>query len=253
MLSPDGRCKTFDAAANGYVRSEGCGVVLLKRLEDARRDGNRILAVIRGSAVNQDGASTGLTAPNQGAQEAVIQQALQRAAISPGEVSYLEAHGTGTSLGDPIEVQAAAAVLGQGRAEERPLLIGSVKTNIGHLEAAAGIAGLIKVILSMERGLIPKQLHFHQPNPLIGWEGLGVKVTDEATPWPAGPKIAGVSSFGFSGTNAHVVVEEPPAHVPEMRAEPASEGEPRDHVLVLSARNEAALKEMAELGISVNK
>jgi acyl transferase domain-containing protein/surfactin synthase thioesterase subunit len=211
MLAADGRCKTFDEAADGYVRAEGGGVVVLKRLSEAKFDGDRILAVIRGSAINQDGASAGLTAPNGPAQEGVIRTALQRAGVNPNEVAYLEAHGTGTSLGDPIEVQAAAAVLGEGRATDRPLLIGSVKTNIGHLEAAAGIAGLIKVIMAMEHAVIPKHLHFSQPNSHIPWERLPVTVTSEATPWPEGKKIAGISSFGFSGTNAHVIVEEAPA------------------------------------------
>ncbi len=158
MLAPDGRCKTFDAAADGYVRGEGCGVVVVKRLDDAIRDGDRIRAVIRGSAVNQDGASGGLTVPNGIAQQRVIAEALQRAGVAAGDVDYLEAHGTGTSLGDPIEVQAAGAAFGAGRDAGRPLLIGSVKTNIGHLEAAAGIAGLIKVILSLEHEVLPQAL-----------------------------------------------------------------------------------------------
>ena len=155
MLAPDGRCKTFDAAADGYVRGEGCGVLVLKRLSDAEADGDRIWGVIRGSAVNQDGASAGLTVPNGPAQERVIEEALARAGVEPAEVDFLEAHGTGTELGDPIEVRAAASVYGRERDAERPLLIGSVKTNIGHLEAAAGVAGLIKVMLSMHHGLIP--------------------------------------------------------------------------------------------------
>ena len=210
MLSPDGRCKTFDAAADGYVRGEGCGVVVLKRLSDAEAAGDRIWGVIRGSAVNQDGASAGLTVPNGPAQERVIEEALARAGSSPSEVDYLEAHGTGTELGDPIEVHAAAAVYGKGRDPDRPLLIGSVKTNIGHLEGAAGIAGLIKVALSMSRGLIPKHLHFREPNPRVDWERIPVRVTAEATSWPAvseRPARAGVSSFGYSGTNAHIIVE----------------------------------------------
>ena len=241
MLASDGHCKTFDAAADGYVRSEGCGTVVLKRLPDAMRDGDRILAVIRGSAVNQDGASSGLTVPNQISQQEVIRRAVRQAQVEPREVVYLEAHGTGTSLGDPIEVQAAAAVLGQGRGADRPLLIGSVKTNIGHLEAAAGIAGLIKVILAMEHGVIPKHLHFQKPNPHIAWERLPVKVTSEATAWPAGRKIAGVSSFGFSGTNAHVIIEEAPAEPGIAKRE----NERSEHLLVLSARSEVALKQLA--------
>ena len=208
MLAPDGKCKTFDAAADGYVRGEGCGVIVVKRLEDAIRDGDRIRAVIRGSAINQDGASGGLTVPNGVAQQRVIAEALQRAGVAAGDVGYLEAHGTGTSLGDPIEVQAAGAALGEGRDASRPLLIGSVKTNIGHLEAAAGIAGLIKVILSLEHEELPKHLNFRNPSPHIPWDRLPVRVVDEALPWARDgrPRIAGVSSFGFSGTNAHVIV-----------------------------------------------
>ncbi len=163
MLAPDGRCKFVDAGADGFVRGEGCGVVVLKRLSDALADGDRVLAVIRGSAVNQDGASSGLTAPNGPAQEAVIRAALANGGVAPHEVSYVEAHGTGTALGDPIEVQALGAVLGPGRAADQPLLVGSVKTNLGHLEAAAGVAGLIKVVLVLEHGEIPPSLHFSSP------------------------------------------------------------------------------------------
>ena len=210
MLAADGRCKTFDAAADGFVRGEGCGMVVLKRLSDAERDGDRILGVIRGSAVNQDGASAGLTAPNGPAQEEVIREALARAGVAPAEVDYLEAHGTGTELGDPVEVVAAASVYGPGREAERPLLLGSVKTNVGHLEGAAGVAGLIKVLLSLRAGEIPKHLHFERPNPRIPWEELPVRVVSEGAFWPEGldrPVRAGVSSFGYSGTNVHVVLE----------------------------------------------
>ena len=209
MLAPDGRCKTFDAAADGYVRGEGCGMVALKRLSDAEADGDRIWAVVRGSAVNQDGASAGLTLPNVSAQERVIAEALSRAGIEPSDVDYLEAHGTGTEIGDPVEVHAAAAAYGRGRAPERPLLIGSVKTNIGHLESAAGVAGLIKVVLAMRHGAIPRHLHCETPNPKMDWARLPLRVTSEAAPWPVveRPMRAGVSSFGFSGTNAHMVLE----------------------------------------------
>ena len=210
MLSRQGRCKTFDAAADGFVRSEGCGMVVLKRLDEAEADGDRIWAVIRGAAVNQNGASAGPTVPNGPAQERVIGDALAEAGVDPSDVDYLEAHGAGSALGDPIEVQAAAAVYGQGRAEDRPLLIGSVKTNIGHLESAAGVAGLIKVVLSMRRGLIPKHLHFQNPNPHVDWDAMPVQVVSEKTDWPRQPDrpaLAGVSAFGISGTNAHVVVE----------------------------------------------
>ena len=209
MLSPDGRCKTFAAAADGYVRGEGCGMVVLKRLSDAEAAGDCIWAVVRGSAVNQDGASAGLTVPSGPAQERVIGEALSRAGLAPSEVDYLEAHGTGTELGDPVEAHAAAAAYGRGRAADRPLLIGSVKTNIGHLEAAAGVAGLVKTVLSMHHGMIPKHLHFERPSPRMDWGRLPLRVTSEAVPWPESgrPMRAGVSSFGFSGTNAHVIVE----------------------------------------------
>ena len=241
-LSPDGRCKTFDAAADGFSRAEGCGLVVLKRLRDAQRDGDRILAVIRGSAVNHDGPSGGLTVPHGPAQQRVIRAALRQAGCKSWEVSYLEAHGTGTKLGDPIEVQAAAAVLGHGRSPEHPLLIGSVKTNIGHLEAAAGIAGLIKVVLAIQHDVIPRQLHFKQPNPHIPWDRLPIRVTSEPVPWPRRRRLAGVSAFGFSGTNAHVLLEGPPA----------SDGLPTPkrpdrahHLLVLSAKRDDALRELA--------
>ncbi len=251
MLAPDGRCKTFDAAADGYVRGEGCGVIVVKRLEDAIRDGDRIRAVIRGSAVNQDGASGGLTVPNGVAQQRVITEALERAGVAAGDVGYLEAHGTGTSLGDPIEVQAAGAALGDGRDASRPLLIGSVKTNIGHLEAAAGIAGLIKVILSLEHQELPKHLHFRNPSPHIPWDRLAVRVVDEATPWERNgrPRVAGVSSFGFSGTNAHIILEEAPDEAGTFAAAPAPlelPADPRFSVLPLSARSPAALVQMAD-------
>jgi acyl transferase domain-containing protein/acyl carrier protein len=248
MLAPDGRCKTFDAAADGYVRGEGCGVVVVKRLEDAIRDGDRIRAVIRGSAVNQDGASGGLTVPNGVAQQRVITEALQRAGVAAGNVGYLEAHGTGTSLGDPIEVQAAAAVLGAGRDADQPLLIGSVKTNIGHLEAAAGIAGLVKVILALENEELPKHLNFQTPSPHIPWDRLSVRVVKEGTAWERNgrPRIAGVSSFGFSGTNAHLIVEEAPAEVGQDPAPPGPvRPDQRFHVLPLSARSPAALVQLA--------
>ena len=255
VLSPDGRCKTFDAAADGYVRGEGCGMLVLKRLSDAERDGDRILGVLLGSAVNQDGASAGLTVPNGPAQERVIRAALERAGVPPSTVDYLEAHGTGTELGDPIEIQAAAAVYGEGREAERPLLIGSVKTNIGHLESAAGVAGLIKVLLAMREGVIPKHLHFERPNPRMDWERLPVRVTSEATGWPECPDRpvrAGVSSFGISGTNAHVILEgygsrgAAAVAVSEFASPVGTEFEDREErLLPLSARSPAALSELA--------
>ncbi|MFI5506558.1 SDR family NAD(P)-dependent oxidoreductase [Mycobacterium sp. NPDC051804] len=245
MLSPDGRCKTFDAAADGYVRGEGCGIIVIKRLGDAVRDGDHIRAVIRGSAVNQDGASGGLTVPNGVAQQRVITDALKRADLRPSDVGYLEAHGTGTSLGDPIEAQAAGAVLGEGRDASSPLLIGSAKTNIGHLEAAAGIAGVIKVILSLEHELLPPHLHFENPSPHIPWNRLSLQVVKAAIPWQRNgkPRIAGVSSFGFAGTNAHVIVEEAPVLKPGPQPEEA--GDARFSILPLSARTPAALVQIA--------
>ncbi len=210
MLSPEGQCKTFDASADGYVRGEGCGVVVLKRLSDAEADGDRIWAVIRGSAVNHGGASAGLTVPHAPAMEKLIQTAHSDAGIPPSEVDYLEAHGTGTAVGDPIEVEAVANVYGEGRESDRPLLMGSVKTNVGHLESAAGIAGLIKAVMAVERGFIPKHLHFNDPNPRLDWESLPLQVTTENMDWPrrnGHPRLAGVNSFGISGTNAHIVLE----------------------------------------------
>ena len=211
MLSPDGQCKTFDASANGYVRGEGCGVVVLKRLSEAEADGDRIWAVIRGAAVNHGGASTGLTVPNTPALEEVIETALSDAGIPPSDVDYLEAHGTGTTVGDPIEINAVANVYGQGRSADRPLLIGSVKTNVGHLESAAGVAGLMKAALVLKRGVIPKHLHFQNPNPSLDWDRLPLQVTSSMMDLPhrpGRPRLAGVNSFGISGTNAHIVLEE---------------------------------------------
>ena len=178
MLSADGRCKTFDIGADGFVRSEGCGVVVLKRLADARRDGDNILALIRSSAIDQDGQTSGLTVPHGPAQQAVIRQALQVARLTPAQIGYIEAHGTGTSLGDPIEVGALGAVFGPNRNPSEPLVIGSVKTNIGHLEGAAGIAGLIKVVLQLQREKIAPHLHLRQPNPYIDWDSWPVKIPD---------------------------------------------------------------------------
>ena len=243
MMAPDGRCKAFDAHADGFVRAEGCGMVVLKRLRDAVADGDHILALIRGSAVNQDGRSSGLTVPNGPAQEAVIRQALANGGVKPEEIDYVEAHGTGTSLGDPIEAHALAAVLGAGRSVERPLVVGSVKTNLGHLESASGVAGLIKVVLSLQHEHIPRHLHFQQMNPQIDWKGMAVEIPVEGRAWPKGEKVrrAGVSSFGFSGTNAHVIVEEAPAHAPRVEG-----WERPEHILALSARSEKALGEVAE-------
>ncbi|MBE9061950.1 type I polyketide synthase [cf. Phormidesmis sp. LEGE 11477] len=277
MMAADGRCKTFDASADGYVRSEGCGVVALKRLADAQKDGDPILGVVRGSAVNQDGRSNGLTAPNSLAQQSVIKQALANADINAEQIDYVEAHGTGTSLGDPIEVNALKAVFGEkegGEAlqtENRTCYLGSVKTNIGHLEAAAGMAGLIKVLLSLQHEEIPQHLHLEKLNPYIQLEETPLEIPTENKAWPSGdrPRIAGISSFGFGGTNAHVVVSEAPelpasksaipqsvtpesaipkpvasssvdskSVVPKRDLEPASSL----HLLTLSAKSDAALK-----------
>jgi acyl transferase domain-containing protein len=242
MLAPDGLCKTFDAAADGYVRREGCGVVVLKRLADAVRDGDHIAALVRGSAVNNDGRSSGLTAPSGPAQRAVIAAALAAAAVEPAAIDYFEAHGTGTALGDPIEVGALAGVLAAGRAADQPLLLGSVKTNIGHLEAAAGIAGLIKVVLSLGHGVIPPHLHLSRPNPHIPWAELAVAVPTQLTPWPerGRRRLAGVSSFGFSGTNAHVVLEQAPE-----RAGVGSGPDRSAQVLCLSAKGPDPLRRLA--------
>ena len=240
-LSPDGRCKTFDAAANGFGRGEGCGVVVLKRLSDAVADKNQILAVIRGSATNHDGPSSGLTVPNGLAQQKLIRDALRNSKVEPSEVSFVETHGTGTALGDPIEVEGLGTVFGKERSQNHPLVISSVKTNIGHLEAAAGIAGLIKVVLALQHEQIPPHLHFKQPNPHINWDKLPVVVPTEPIPWPVEqrPRLAGVSSFGISGTNAHVVLEEAPAPQPV----PAAVERPL-HLLTLSAKTLIALVEL---------
>ncbi len=239
MMASDGRCKTFDAAADGYVRGEGCGVVVLKRLSDALRDGDNIQAIIRGSAVNQDGLSNGLTAPNGPAQQAVIRQALANAGVKPSQISYVETHGTGTSLGDPIEVNSLKAVLMEGREANQPCWIGSVKTNIGHLEAAAGIAGLIKVVLSLQHREIPPHLHFKQLNPYIKIQNTPILIPTELQQWPAQgqPRLAGLSAFGFGGTNAHVILEEAPPQIKSQNLRGRS-----CHLLTLSAKTESALQ-----------
>ena len=239
MLSADGRCKTFDASADGFALGEGCAVVVLKRLSDAIESGDNILALIRGSAVNQDGRSNGITAPNRLAQEAVIRRALVSAGVEPRQVNYVEAHGSGTALGDPIEVEALCAVLGQERSQEQPLFIASVKTNIGHLAGAAGIAGLIKAVLALQHQEIPAHLNLKKPNPHIPWQKMPVVIPTKLTPWPSvdRPCVAGVSSFGWSGTNAHVVLEEAPIVKISSMSRPW-------HVLSISAQTETALEEM---------
>ena len=238
MLAPDGRCKTFDDSADGYARGEGCGVLALKRLSQAQADGNRVLAVIRGSSVNQDGHTSALTVPNGLAQRAVIRDALANAGLEPGDVAYVEAHGTGTSLGDPIEMDAIADVLGRSR--RAPLLVGSVKTNIGHLESASGVAGVIKVALALRHGQVPPHLHFQTPSRHIPWSELNIVVPTQAVDWPVGARrVAGISSFGASGTNAHLLLEQAPA------APAPPESSRSQHVLVLSAESGDRLQELA--------
>ncbi|MCY3599215.1 MAG: beta-ketoacyl synthase N-terminal-like domain-containing protein [Gemmatimonadetes bacterium] len=274
LLASSGRCATFDASAQGYVRGEGCGVVLLKRLSEAEAAGDRIWAVIRGSAVNHSGTAAGMTMPSGPAQEQVMEEALSRAGIDPADIDYLEAHGAGSEIGDSIELQAAATIYGRERDADRPLLVGTAKTNMGHLESAAGIAGLIKVVLAMRGGVIPKHLHFETPNPGMDWDRLPVRVTSERTQWPPAngrPARAGVSAFGFSGTNVHVVVEGYSApgggsgpreelgpwgaptpvavSAPRPGAESPGGGEERDprqtRILPLSAKSESALRSLA--------
>jgi len=245
VMAPDGRCKSFDARGDGYVRGEGCGVVVLKPLGAAVADNDRIYAVIRGSAVNQDGRSNGLMAPNPAAQAEVLATAYGDAGVDPRTVTYVETHGSGTQIGDPIEAEALGAVLGRGRAPERPLLIGSVKTNIGHLEAAAGIAGLVKAALTVHHQRIPASLHYERPNPHINFDALGLRVAAEAQPWPdpGGPYLAGVSSFGFGGTNAHVVLQDAPRRIEE---EPRGRSPVhRGLTLLISGKTREAVSELA--------
>ncbi|MGK7949303.1 MAG: beta-ketoacyl synthase N-terminal-like domain-containing protein [Xenococcaceae cyanobacterium] len=241
-LSPDGRCKTFDKDANGYVRGEGCGIVVLKRLSDALADGDRILAVIRGSAVNQDGASSGLTVPNGSAQQAVIRQALANSRVTPEQINYIEAHGTGTALGDPIEVRGIQSVFGGRRSTDNSLTIGSVKTNIGHLEIAAGVASLMKVVLALQHQEIPPHLNFKELNPNLANSVESLQIPTKTIPWQKTekPRMAGISSFGLSGTNAHIILEEPP----QITVKPNEIDRPR-HILTLSAKSEPALKALA--------
>ncbi|WP_327364787.1 type I polyketide synthase [Streptomyces sp. NBC_01296] len=245
-MAADGRCKSFSAQADGAGWAEGVGVIALKRLSAAQRDGDRVLAVIRGSAVNQDGRSQGLTAPNGPSQQRVIQDALEAARLTPADIDAVEAHGTGTSLGDPIEAGALAEVFGPGREPGRPVYLGSSKSNIGHAQAAAGVIGVIKMVLALEHGLLPKTLHAEDPTPLIEWERSGLELLNEAQPWEQGAerkRRAGVSSFGLSGTNAHVVLEEAPQA--KAAADPSVERPSGPVPVVVSGRDEAALREQA--------
>jgi len=245
-MSPQGKCKAFDASADGYVRGEGCGVVVLKPLSQAQQQGDTILALIRGSALNQDGASASFIAPNGKAQERVLKQALANAGIKPQAVDYLEAHGTGTALGDPIELAAINQVYGISHSKHHPLRIGSVKTNIGHLEAAAGVAGLIKTVLIMQKQTIPPHLNFTQPNPLVEWENMAIRINTENTPWEKGekPRLAGLSAFGFSGSNAHIIIEEAPSDSTPKPLK-SKKSIKKNCILTLSAKSPKALNTLA--------
>jgi acyl transferase domain-containing protein/acyl carrier protein len=252
MLAPDGRCKSFDARADGYVRSEGAGVIVLKPVSRALADGDPIYAVVRGTAVNQDGRTTGISLPNRMAQEAMLREAYRQAGIAPEQVQYVEAHGTGTPVGDPIELKAIGNVLGRHRSAENVCIVGSVKTNIGHLEAASGVAGLIKAALSLKHGQIPPNLHFQTPNPDIPFDALKLRVPQTVESWPdtgAAPRLAGVNSFGFGGTNAHVILEAGPERR-ESRADHPGQSADRALLVPLSARSPEALEARAQSYLS---
>ncbi|MET9887840.1 SDR family NAD(P)-dependent oxidoreductase, partial [Streptomyces sp. NPDC006430] len=247
-LAPDGRSKTFSAEADGYGRGEGVGILALMRLSDAQAQNRTVLGVIRATAINHDGASSGITAPNGTSQQKVIRTALESAGLAPADVDYVECHGTGTSLGDPIEVQALAAVYGEGRTPGRELGLGTAKSVIGHLESAAGVAGVCKMLASFRQDALPATLNSSPRNPNIAWDELPVRVVDSLTPWErdlSRPRRAGVSAFGLSGTNAHVVIEEPPAAAPETETETKTEVTASSYPVVVSGRDEVALREQA--------
>ncbi|MFG2361747.1 SDR family NAD(P)-dependent oxidoreductase [Streptomyces mirabilis] len=244
-LSPTGRCRSFSDDADGAIWAEGAGMVVLKRLSDARRDGDEVLAVLRGTAVNQDGRSQGLSAPNGPAQEQVIRRALELSGLEPADIDYVEAHGTGTTLGDPIEANALAEVFGDSRPQDRPLYLGSLKSNIGHAQAASGVIGLVKVVQSLRHRTLPRTLHADTPSRHVDWENSGLRLVRDTAAWPSSPgrtRRAGVSAFGISGTNAHVIVEEAP---PVEKAAGKGEVPPGKRLFVLSGRSEAALRGQA--------
>ncbi|MEM7344954.1 MAG: beta-ketoacyl synthase N-terminal-like domain-containing protein, partial [Chloroflexota bacterium] len=246
-LAPDGRSKPFASNADGYGRGEGCGVVILKRLSEAERDNDNILAIIQGSAVNHDGQSNGLTAPNGTAQTTLLKTALHQAQTTANQLQYIETHGTGTVLGDPIEVMAINNVVNQHQNRETPLLIGTVKSNIGHLEAAAGVAGLMKVVLALQHRQIPPNLHFNEPNPHIPWDEIPIRVPTTVTPWSVAKKRqAGVSSFGMSGTNVHVIISEAPQNRSDHQQGLPDQAHRPTHLLALSANSDAGLKRLSK-------
>lgn len=250
MLSPDARCKSFDASANGYVRSEGAGLVILKKLSDAVRDGNNILAVIKASGVNQDGQTIGITVPNGEAQKKLLLKSLDRAGLAPEDIHYAEAHGTGTAVGDPIEVNALGSVLGHRADQQESCIVGSVKSNIGHSEAAAGMAGLIKTVLAMNHGVIPKNIHYQLTNPAIDLQKLNLRIAADTTQWPdtqGKPRRAIVNSFGFGGTNSNVVLEQaPPKYMGNRKADQTPVINNSFKLLPISAKTENALKDQAK-------